>query len=205
VAATSSAAFAPRACCDVSVLSDFGVDPIRRPRGSTLRGRLEIPTSSHSDRVPASALPFPCFVRRGSPDPAGGPTEVSVPCRSARPRTFRARFGPVFIVIFARGANSEGARPSVGHSCGVRRPAHNKVHPNTETAQQISPISQDQIRPKICTFHHASIRGGGDASLRHRVWSPSPPPPRQGPRFCVTSDTCVTIRTKSLPASDLRR
>ncbi len=58
----------------------------------------------------------PPSVRRGSHDPAGIPDR----------RSPELVIGHGSKSICALGAHSEVRRPSVGHSCGVRRPAHNK-------------------------------------------------------------------------------
>ena len=58
----------------------------------------------------------PPSVRRGSHDPAGIPDR----------RSPELVIGPGSKGICALRAHSEVRRPSVGHSCGVRRPAHNK-------------------------------------------------------------------------------
>jgi hypothetical protein len=66
-----------------------------------------------------------CSARVSGPRRSARP-KVSVRCQPARPRVFCAHVGPVFAVICARRANSEGRRPSVKRWCGVRRPAHNE-------------------------------------------------------------------------------
>ena len=78
-----------------------------------------------------AGLPTPpeCVnVRRGSPDPAGVAcsARVSRPRRSARPKVSRAHRRPWLSWAFLLSEHTlKRRRPSVRHSCGVRRPAHN--------------------------------------------------------------------------------
>jgi hypothetical protein len=86
------------------------------PPESPTEGLRTLPNSPSEDL---------CSARVSRPRRSARP-KVSVPCRTARPRIFRAHLGLVFIAIRARRVDSEGRRPSVRHSCGVRRPAHNE-------------------------------------------------------------------------------
>ncbi len=78
-------------------------------------------------------------VRRGSQDPAG--------IRDRR--SAELVIGPGSQGSCALGAHSEARRPSVGHSCGVRRPAHNKRDLEAQQKLRVANSSQELCKPKL--------------------------------------------------------
>jgi hypothetical protein len=128
-------------------------------------------------RVAPAPCGAACSARVSRPRRSARP-KVSVPCRPARPRIFRAHLGFVFIAIRARRADSEGRRPSVRHLCGVRRPAHNESRRHARVAHVPFPI----VRP-ISPPCEGGVRGGGTKSFatpnefaRHAPVAPEPFP-----------------------------
>src|SRR5712692_7625601 len=87
-------------------------------------------------------------VRRGSHDPAGMPDR----------RSPALIIGPGFKGICALRAHSEGRRPSVGHSGGVRRPAPSK---GFLEAQQELKLAKDSQQPVKTYFSSAQRRPPG--------------------------------------------
>ncbi len=86
-------------------------------------------------------------VRRGSHDPAGIPDR----------RSPRLVIDPCSKSICALEANAEGRRPSVGHSCGVGRPAHNN---RVLEAQQKLRVAQGSQEPCKTSFSPRPCEGG---------------------------------------------
>jgi len=94
---------------------------------------------------------------------------------------------PGFKGTCALRAHSEGGRPSVGHSCGVRRPAHNKRFLKAQQKLRVAKGSREPIKANF-----SSAQGGAQAC---------PPPKRRNSRRCVT----IPLYSRSRPVRKLIR
>jgi hypothetical protein len=98
-------------------------------------------TDIYSESADAGQLAETTCVRRGSHDPAGVPDR----------RSPALTVGPGLIGIRTLWAHSEGRRPSVRHSCGVRRPAHNKYIRAPRDKSRCSKTSSKTV--SMATWH----------------------------------------------------
>ena len=97
---------------------------------SQIRGQ-PLTRSARVSGHPKGRAGMPDRVRRGSHDPAGMPDR----------RSPALIVGPGFKGICALRAHSEGRRPSVGHSGGVRRPA-----PNRDEQSELESLIEIEVR-----------------------------------------------------------
>jgi len=111
--------------------SGIEVEPSRiRPLGAVTNQPRASPWRDEKLALPCPRVHPDFIVRRGSPDPVGVRDRRSpYPANQADRRSPSPIVGPGIKGTCAPRPRSEGRRPSVRHSCGVRRPAHNKRSP----------------------------------------------------------------------------